>query len=260
MIEIKVKDLYWNPTKGGAPISNYISTRFEKGGFYGILGPNGSGKTSFARQILKLQQATEGEIHYDERDLEHLGRKEIAQNISFLPQNTQMNVPFSVYEVVSMGRAPYRKRFQNLSIEDKSIIEEAMEYSNCSHLRDRSIMTLSGGERQRVLIARTIAQRTPFVVLDEPISALDIKHQIELMHTLKELNEKNGVTVIAILHDLNMAANFCSHIVLMKDGQIYKEGEVDEVLDESILEQVYDIKFQKIQKNEQGSMIIMPQF
>lgn len=258
MNEIAVENLYWKPDSAPHPITNRISTHFPKGSFVGILGPNGSGKTSFARQLLRLIKSDGGRISYDQSDVDKLSRKQIAKSISFLPQNTQVDAEFTVYDIVAMGRTPHKSKFEPLSDADKQRIEEAMEYANCVHLKDRIITSLSGGERQRVLIARTIAQETDFILLDEPIASLDIKHQVELMSTFAKLQTERGVTVIAILHDLNMAATYCTDIILMRQGEIYRQGKKGEVLQPDILQAVYGIPFELVEKAGRSYPFIVP--
>ena len=258
MNEITVEKLYWKPDSATHPITNRISTQFPKGRFIGILGPNGSGKTSFARQVLHLMKSDDGRISYDNTNVAKLSRKQIAKSIAFLPQNTQVDTEFTVYDIVAMGRTPHKSKFEPLSDKDKQRIEEAMEYANCKHLRERIITSLSGGERQRVLIARTIAQETDFILLDEPISSLDIKHQVELMNTFSKLQTERGVTVIAILHDLNMAASYCTDIILMRQGEIYKQGKKEEVLQPDILQAVYGISFELVEKEGGEYPFIVP--
>lgn len=250
---LAVSKLSWQPDKESNYILNNISENFKEGGFYGILGPNGSGKTSFIRHILRLLEIKEGNIYLDKKDINKFSRKELATNISFVPQNVNMDVDFSVYDIVSMGRTPYQKRFQDLTKEDKELIEYAMDITNCAYLRDNSFSYLSGGEAQRVLVARAIAQNTKYLILDEPISHLDIRYQVELMETLKKLNEKENKTVIAILHDLNLSAAYCKNIVLMKDGVVYASGMVEEVLTKENLKEVYEMDFEihKLLKNQQ---------
>ena len=180
---LSISNLSWQPNNEEKYILNEISSDFKEGGFYGILGPNGSGKTSLIKHILRFLEVKEGSISLDERNINKYSRKELAANISFVPQNVNMDVNFSVYDIIAMGRTPYLKRFQDLTMEDKRIIQHAMEITNCVYLKDKMFANLSGGESQRVLVARAIAQDTKYLILDEPISHLDIRYQVELMET-----------------------------------------------------------------------------
>ena len=165
---------------------------------------------------------------------------------------------FTVYDIVAMGRNPYMKRFQDLSQKDRDLINHAMEVTNCAYLKDKAFSYLSGGEAQRVLVARAIAQDTKYLILDEPISHLDIRYQVELMETLKKLNEEENKTIIAILHDLNLSSAYCKEIFLMKDGKVYVEGSVKDVLTEENLKAVYDINFEIHKMKSKNSMFFIP--
>ena len=256
--KINIENLVWNPGKREQPVLDHINSMLTSDNFYGILGPNGAGKTSLVRQILKLKQKDEGDISLDERSIYDIKREEMAKNLSFLPQNLRADVDFTVFDVVAMGREPHRKRFLPLDAKDIACIEEALEFTNCTALKEKNISVLSGGERQRVMIARTIAQDTPWVILDEPVSNLDVRHQIELMQVLHLLREKKGKTIIAILHDINLAANFCTHILLMKDGKVFKSGITKDVLTKENLKAVYEMDFDFVANNERETEYIVP--
>lgn len=243
MNSINVEHLEWRPDKNKKAILNDISITLNSGEIYGILGPNGAGKSSFVRQLCRLIGYDKGRILLDDVSLEKVDRPTLARKLSFLSQNLSKDVDFTSYDVVAMGREPYRKYFSPLDGEDKKIIEEAMQITDCINLMDKSITTLSGGELQRVMIARTIAQDTPWIILDEPVSSLDIKHQTQIMTMLSELHTQRQKTVIAILHDINLAARFCTRIILMKDGQIIAEGSTKDVLTKDNLKKAYDMEF-----------------
>ncbi|GEQ21807.1 iron ABC transporter ATP-binding protein [Clostridium butyricum] len=255
---LNIEKLCWQAEDKEKYILNNISGRFKEGGFYGILGPNGSGKTSLVRHILRFIDVKHGLICLDNKDIKDYSRKELACSISFVPQNVNIDVSFTVYDIVAMGRNPYMKRFQDLSQKDRDLINHAMEVTNCAYLKDKAFSYLSGGEAQRVLVARAIAQDTKYLILDEPISHLDIRYQVELMETLKKLNEEENKTVIAILHDLNLSSAYCKEIFLMKDGKVYVEGSVKDVLTEENLKAVYDINFEIHKMKSKNSMFFIP--
>lgn len=257
---IHVDNLSWQPVKKASPILDEISIDLNSGKFYGLLGPNGAGKTSFVRQLLKLQGATRGTVELDEIDLNDIRRKDLARSMSFLPQTINNTVEFTVEEIVSMGREPYRKALSPLSDEDKKIIHEAMEFTDCLKFKDKSIRLLSGGERQRVMIARTIAQDTPWIILDEPVSNLDITHQVGLMQLLDRLRVEKKKTIVAILHDINLAATFCSDIVLMKDGKVVVQGTTKQVLTPANLEELYAMKFEVVEPSGKGRTYLVPHY
>lgn len=240
---IDINELYWQPEKDGKGILNGINVKIEKGKFYGILGPNGSGKTSFIRHILRLLSVYKGEILVEDKDIDDYNRKELATILSFVPQNTNLDAAFTVYDIVMMGRAPHQGKFAGVTKEDREIVEEAMRFTKCDKFRNKSFLNLSGGEAQRVVTARAIAQQTPYLILDEPISHLDIRYQMELMQCLKKLNEERGTTIIAVLHDLNLAYSYCKEIFLMKDGKIFASGDRMDVLTRENLHEVYEMDF-----------------
>ena len=260
--QIEVKSLVWQPEKKMDPILKDVNALLTSGEFYGILGPNGAGKTSIVRQILRLQDSNSGAVLLDDRNVKNFSRKEMAVHLSFLPQEIKSDVDFTAFDVVAMGREPHRKRFASMTKDDENKIQEAMEFTNCWHLKDKSISFMSGGERQRVMIARTIAQDTPWIILDEPVSNLDVKHQAELMIVLERLRKEKGKTIVAILHDLNLAASFCTQIILMKQGKVFKAGEVQKVLTEENLSRVYELQFDFLEnKKGKGHLpYIMPRF
>lgn len=255
---LNIEKLCWQAEDKEKYILNNISGRFKEGGFYGILGPNGSGKTSLVRHILRFIDVKHGLICLDNKDIKDYSRKELACSISFVPQNVNIDVSFTVYDIVAMGRNPYMKRFQDLSQKDRDLINHAMKVTNCAYLKDKDFSYLSGGEAQRVLVARAIAQDTKYLILDEPISHLDIRYQVELMETLKKLNEEENKTIIAILHDLNLSSAYCKEIFLMKDGKVYAEGSVKDVLTEENLKAVYDINFEIHKMKSKNSMFFIP--
>mgnify|MGYP004572844755 CR=1 FL=1 len=212
-------------------------------GITSVIGPNGSGKTSLIRHIFKFLNIQKGSIYLEKKDINSISRKVMASKISFVPQNVNVEVDFTAYDMVLMGRTPYLKRFQDISKEDEEKIYHAMKITNTLDLKDKSFSYLSGGEAQRVLIARAIAQDTKYLVLDEPISHLDIRYQVEVMETLKKLNKEENKTIIAILHDLNLSAAYCDKILLMKDGKVFAEGKSADVLTKDNLKKVYDMDF-----------------
>lgn len=247
---IRIDNVSWKVTAREDKILDNISMNFEAGEIYGILGANGAGKSSLLRLISRLQKATSGQIFIDDRDIVDYSRQDLAKKIAYMQQSFQPNVDFSVYEIVAMGREVYRQSFSPLRKRDKMIIDESMKAANCLHLKDDSIMTLSGGERQRVAFAKAIAQDTDWLLLDEPIANLDIKHQLEIMEKVKELNANHNKTIIAVLHDLNMAANTCTKLVFLKNGRLVACGNTQDVMTEEILKTVYDIDFEILHRND----------
>ncbi|GCD11972.1 heme ABC transporter ATP-binding protein [Clostridium tagluense] len=235
-----------------------INVNIESGKFYTILGPNGSGKTTLLRILSKSLPMEKGEIFIDEVDLTQIKPKVLAKEMAVVPQSTEIEFDFSVQDIVLMGRTPHISRFCSESEKDIKIAMNAMKITNTWELRNKSINALSGGEKQRVVVARAIAQETGIILLDEPISHLDIHHQIEIMNQLKELNQNKNITIIAVLHDLNLAAAYCDHMILMHNCGVYKDGIPEEVLTEDIIKKVYGLDVYITKNPKTKKTFIMP--
>ncbi|MCG4580728.1 ABC transporter ATP-binding protein [Clostridium cochlearium] len=233
-----------------------INISFKKNKFYSILGPNGSGKTTLLKNILKALPTTDKTIYIDAFDINNYKNKDLAKKMSSVPQNTNLEFDFTSFDVVLMGRSPHLKRFERETNKDYEIVREAMEITNTWHLKDKYINQLSGGERQKVIIARALAQESSIILLDEPISNLDIQNQIEIMDTLKFLNR--DVTIISVLHDLNLAAQYSDYILLLKNGEIFSKGTPEKVLSVNNLKYVYDVNTYIIKNPVTGKPHIIP--
>ena len=237
-IEVKNLKFLYNNEK----ILDNVNIRMEKGKFYSIIGPNGSGKTTLIKNICKILEGENGHIFINEKDINKMDFNSISKSISVVSQDTNIDFDFSVMDIVLMGRTPYIKTFSTETYKDLNIAKDAMEFLDVWRLKDKNIRSLSGGERQRVLIARAICQNTDIILLDEPISHLDIKYQIELLNKLKSLNISKNITIIAILHDLNLASTYSDYIVLMNKGKIVDSGTSEQVLTKENIKNVYNIK------------------
>ncbi|MCG4571114.1 ABC transporter ATP-binding protein [Clostridium cochlearium] len=233
-----------------------INISFERNKFYSILGPNGSGKTTLLKNILKALPTTDKTIYIDAFDINNYKNKDLAKKMSSVPQNTNLEFDFTSFDVVLMGRSPHLKRFERETNKDYEIVREAMEITNTWHLKDKYINQLSGGERQKIIIARALAQESSIILLDEPISNLDIQNQIEIMDTLKFLNR--DVTIISVLHDLNLAAQYSDYILLLKNGEIFFKGTPEKVLSVNNLKYVYDVNTYIIKNPVTGKPHIIP--
>lgn len=216
-----------------------ISLEIKKGDFMGIIGPNGSGKTTMLRLMSRVLVPQKGSITLEDKDITRMGLKEFAQKVSFVPQDTIINFSFSVLEIVLMGRIPHLKRLQLETKEDYAIAEKSLIMTDALYLKDKRIDELSSGERQRVIIAKALTQEPVLLFLDEPTSHLDIGHQIQILDLLKRLNHQNNLTIVMVLHDLNLAAEYCNRVVLLNEGKIFKEGAPSEVLTYQNIEAVY---------------------
>ena len=221
-------------------ILDELSFKSAEGDFLGIIGPNGSGKTTLLKIIDGLLKPESGSVRIGKTDINKIKRNDFAKIVAMVPQESSMTFPFTVHEVVLMGRAPHLGRLMFEREDDLAISRKAMELTDTFPLRERSISELSGGERQRVLIARALAQEPGVVLLDESTAYLDIKHQVAFFDLIRTLNRKEGLTVIAVTHDINLASLFCDRIMLLKKGRIHSIGTPDEVITKANIEEVYE--------------------
>ena len=219
-----------------------ISFAITEGSFIGLIGPNGSGKSTLLKNINALLKPDSGTVYLDNFDLEQMKPKEIAKELAVVPQNTNISFDFTVEEIVLMGRSPYLNRFKGESKKDLEIAKQAMLETNILELKDRLFSQLSGGEKQRVIIARSLAQEPTVLLLDEPTSNLDINYQLEIMNLLTRLNLQEDLTILTVLHDLNLAAQYCEKLILLKGGEIYDYGSPAEIITSENIEEVYGSK------------------
>ncbi len=214
------------------PTLRNLSFSVNRGEFLSFLGPNGSGKTTLLRLLDRILLPDEGRITVDGKPLEEYSRTELARRIGFVPQDTTMVFPFTVMEIVLMGRAPHARGMMFESEHDREIALEMLRLTDALHLADQSVTTLSGGERQRVLIARALAQEADILLLDEPNAHLDIAHQMDVFSIIRKLNRERGITVVSVSHDLNLAAAFSDRIGMLVCGSLAALGSPAEVLTE----------------------------
>ncbi len=236
-----------------------MNLTLPKGKITMIIGSNGCGKSTLLKSIARIIKPVKGEIKLEGKTLKELAPKEIAKRMAVLSQNPIIPSKITVQELVAFGRYPYQKAFRTLTKEDHDIITWAMEETEVVELKDRDVAELSGGQRQRVWIAMTLAQKTDILVLDEPTTYLDMAHQLEVLTLLKELNEKNGTTIVIVIHELNLAAKFADHLVGMKKGELIFEGSPLQVLTKENLRQLYGIDA-NIQLSQDGDYPICVDF
>lgn len=216
-----------------------MSFKIEKGDFFGVIGPNGSGKSTLLRAMSKALTLKNGTISFEGKNISNIKIKDFSKSAAFVPQDTFINFPFTVTEVVLMGRIPHLGRLQFETKKDTQIAHEALITTDALHLKDKLINELSAGERQRVIIAKALTQKPKLLFLDEPTSHLDISHQIKILQLLKELNAKEKLTIVIVLHDLNLAGEYCRSIMLMDKGRKFREGSPEEVITYQNIEEVY---------------------
>ena len=253
---IEVRDLAFS--YDGAPFIEGVGFRVGAGEFCGIVGPNGSGKTTLLKLLSKLIKPVEGSIELGGRDLAGMSVREMAKEVAVVPQETSITFPFRVIEVVLMGRAPYLGGFRFEGPEDLEIARRAMELTGINRLADRYFFELSGGEKQMVIIARALAQQAGVMLLDEPTAFLDIRHQVEIYDLIKGLNLEKGLTVVSVLHDLNLASLYCDWLIMLDRGRVYRMGKAEEVLTYANIREVYGTEVYITRNDLTGRLNILP--
>ena len=226
---------------GSVKILEEVNFTVNEGDFVGIIGPNGSGKTTLLKSISRTLKPYKGSIILDKSDIYSLKSVDLAKQMAIVPQESNIGFSFSALDIVMMGRNPHMKRFQMESDTDLTIVRKAMNRTNTWHLADRPINELSGGEKQRVVIARALAQEPKVLLLDEPLTHLDMINQLEIMDLVKELCVKERLIVLEVIHDLNLAARYCSSILLLKDAKIFAAGPVENVLTSDNIKAVFNV-------------------
>jgi iron complex transport system ATP-binding protein len=216
-----------------------INFRVRAGELLGIIGPNGSGKTTLLRAISRVIKPQKGKILLEGKDIWSIALKALAKRIAVVSQSPPLN-NMTVEEFVLLGRIPYHQRFQFLETpKDLEIAERAMRLTDTLKLKDQPMGKISGGEKQLAVIARALAQQPQLLLLDEPTAHLDITHQVGILDLIMRLNKELGLTVIMVLHDLNLASEYCHRLLLINEGRTHKMGEPDEVLGYQTIEEVY---------------------
>lgn len=220
-----------------------VNLEIEKGKITALLGPNGCGKSTLLKSIIKILKPSKGEVLFEGQNINNLDSKYISKHISFLPQIQPIPEGITVKTLVSYGRSPYTNFWGTINKSDDNFMNEVMKEVGVLELQDSLVSELSGGQRQRAWLAMVLAQDAPFILLDEPTTYMDINHQVELMAILKKLNKK-GKTIIVVLHDINQAARYCDHLVLLKKGKVISQGETSEIMNEKLLKEVFNINAQ----------------
>lgn len=254
---IKVDELHFS--YGEKEVLKGIEFTIDKSRFVGIIGANGCGKSTLLKNISGYLAPTSGKIFICGKDINRFNIKEKARYIGYVPQDLNYDFEFSCYDIVMMGRFPYLKRFQSEKKIDRDVVRECMEITNTWQFKDTSIRELSGGERQRVYISRALAQKPQILLMDEPVSHLDIKYQVEILSLLKELSSK-GILVIAVLHDINLTSQYCDEIFMMKDGRIMASGSPRNVLTRSNIQIVFSIDVDVLDNPVLNAPYVIPSF
>ena len=218
-----------------------ISFKLEKGKITSFIGPNGAGKSTLLSIMSRIMDKNEGEVFIDGKEISSWDSKELAKKVSILKQSNHINIRLTVRDLVSFGRFPYSDG--KPTSKDWEYVDEAIKYMKLEDIQHRYLDQLSGGQRQRAYIAMVIAQDTEYILLDEPLNNLDMKHSVEIMKTLRRLVDDLGKTVGIVIHDINFASCYSDYVVILDNGRIAKEGGVNEIINKEILEDIYKIEF-----------------
>ena len=237
---LEIKNL--NFSYGNNSVLKEITFTAMAGEFITIIGPNGAGKSTLIKMIDGILHAGQSEILLEGVPISNFSRKELAQKIAYLPQDSKFAFDYTIREVVMMGRFPYLKGVHTYTAGDLHIVKEMMILMEIEQFSDRSFNELSGGEKQRVLIASALAQQPNIILLDEPTSALDLHHQIAIYHILKKLQREQNLTIIFVTHDINLAAQYCERMTLMGNGMIIRDDTPENVLQFNLLQEIFGVK------------------
>lgn len=241
----------------GPPVISGLDVSVATGEFTVIVGPNACGKSTLLRTLARMLTTTTGAVLLDGSPIGSLGAKEVARTLGLLPQSPIAPEGMLVEDLVARGRYPHQGLLRQWSHADEEAVESALERARVIELRDRMISELSGGQRQRVWIAMALAQQTPLLLLDEPTTFLDIAHHVEVLNLCRSL-QRDGKTVVAVLHDLNLAFRYADHLVVMRDGSILAQGRPNDVVTDELITAVFDLPCRIIVDPVSGTPLVIP--
>lgn len=236
---IEIKNI--NKSYGSKKVVDNVSFNIEEGKITSFIGPNGAGKSTVLSIISRLLDADSGEVFIDGKEIKAWDSKELSKKLSILKQNNNLNIRLTIRELVSFGRFPYCEG--KLKKEDEKFVEDALSYMKLTDIQDKYIDELSGGQRQRAYIAMILAQDTDYILLDEPLNNLDMKHSAEMMRMLRQMVNDFGKTIVIVIHDINFASCYSDTIVALKDGKLVNHTSTEEMITENNLKRLYDMNF-----------------
>ncbi|MGK3143124.1 ATP-binding cassette domain-containing protein [Pantoea sp. C2G6] len=239
-------------------VARDLSVAIPEGELTVIIGPNACGKSTLLRTLSRLVAPLQGEVMLDGQAIARYSTKEVARRLGLLPQSPNAPAGISVRELVARGRYPHQSLLGRWRQEDEAAVQQAMRATGVAELAEQPVDTLSGGQRQRVWIAMVLAQQTPLLLLDEPTTWLDIAHQIELLELMQDLNQQHGHTLVVVLHDLNQACRYASHLIAMRDGKIIAEGKPAEIVTPELISTLYGLRCMIINDPVAGTPMIVP--
>ncbi|WP_442816757.1 ABC transporter ATP-binding protein [Streptomyces sp. NBC_01304] len=239
-------------------IAEQLSVEIPDNSFTVIVGPNACGKSTLLRALSRMLKPSQGRVLLDGQTIHSMPAKKVARMLGLLPQSSIAPDGITVADLVARGRYPHQGLLRQWSPEDERVVQESMASTGVAELADRYVDELSGGQRQRVWIAMALAQQTPLLLLDEPTTFLDIQHQIDVLDLCAELHEEQGRTLVAVLHDLNHAARYATHLIALKDGKVVAEGAPSEIVTAELVEEVFQLPCQIIDDPETGTPLVVP--
>jgi ABC-type cobalamin/Fe3+-siderophores transport system ATPase subunit len=235
-----------------------LDVTIPDGSFTVVVGPNACGKSTMLRALARMLKPREGRVVLDGEAIQSLPSKEVARRLGLLPQSSIAPDAITVADLVARGRYPHQKLLRQWSRDDEAAVQSAMGATRVADLANRAVDELSGGQRQRVWLAMALAQETPLLLLDEPTTFLDITHQIEVLDLCAELHEEQGRTLVAVLHDLNHACRYATHLIAMADGAIVAEGDPQQIVDAGLVERVFGLRCRVVDDPETGTPLVVP--
>jgi iron complex transport system ATP-binding protein len=239
-------------------VADGLSVEIPDGSFTVIVGPNACGKSTLLRALSSMLRPKAGTVYLDGQAISSQPSKQVARTLGLLPQSPIAPDAITVSDLVARGRYPHQGLLRQWSPDDARAVAEALAATATTELADRAVDELSGGQRQRVWLAMALAQETPILLLDEPTTFLDIAHQIEVLDLCADLREERGHTMVAVLHDLNHACRYATHLIAMRDGRIVAEGAPSDIVDAALVEAVFGLPCQVIEDPESGTPLVVP--
>ncbi|MCG7497987.1 ATP-binding cassette domain-containing protein [Vibrio sp. Of7-15] len=239
----------------GKPILHNTNLSFESGKVTTLLGHNGCGKSTLIKLLSRQNNPANGQVLFDGKAIHQFSSQDFALNVAYLPQHPPITDGVTVRELVCFGRYPWKGAFGRYSHEDYQLVDDAIEKVGLTPFAERFVATLSGGERQRAWVAMLLAQQSKCILLDEPTSALDVAHQYELLALIRELNQTLGLTVIMVLHDINMAAKFSDQLIALHSGKVIAQGTPQELMTPDVLQQIYGMELALFTHPQTGQSI-----
>jgi iron complex transport system ATP-binding protein len=239
-------------------IAEQLSVEIPDQSFTVIVGPNACGKSTLLRALSRMLKPSEGRVLLDGNVIQSMPAKKVARTLGLLPQSSVAPDGITVADLVGRGRYPHQGILRQWSTEDERVVQESMRQTGVAELGDRYVDELSGGQRQRVWIAMALAQQTPLLLLDEPTTYLDIQHQIDVLDLCAELHEEQGRTLVAVLHDLNHAARYATHLIALREGRVIAEGAPKDIVTAGLVEEVFGLRCQVIDDPETGTPLVVP--